>query len=134
MTKNFNHRNVFLTFALAAVLATGLLYAAQDAKPFVGDWKGAISVMGQELEIACHFTLDENGAMAGTFDSPLQGAYGLALGDIKIEGKKISFMILGVPGDPLFAGELDAAGTKIAGSFTQGGAAGTFSLEKEIKK
>jgi hypothetical protein len=134
MTKRTGQRIVLTSLALAAVLAAGTLHAAQDAKPFLGDWKGAISVMGQELEMLAHFTMGENGAVAGTFDSPSQGAYGLPLGSIKIEGKKISFVISGVPGEPAFAGELDAEGKKIAGTFTQSGFEGTFSVEKEIKQ
>ncbi len=134
MTRRTASKITLTLFAGAALLAAGSPVFAQDAKPFLGDWKGAISVMGQELEILTHFTMGEDGVVAGTFDSPLQGAYGLPLGDIKIEGKKISFIISGVPGDPVFAGELDADGKKMAGSFSQGGAEGTFSLEKEVKE
>ena len=65
--------------------------AAQDVKAFVGDWSGAISGDGQELEIVCHFKLDENGALVGTIDAPGQGAVDLAIADIVVEGKKISF-------------------------------------------
>jgi hypothetical protein len=108
---------------------------AQDVKAFVGDWIGAVMIaeMGAELEIVCHFTLDESGSLTGILDSPSQGAFGLALADIVVEGKTISFGIddPNVPGDPLFEGTLDEAGTKISGDFSQGGAAGTFELDKE---
>ncbi len=134
MTHKSVMRIAFAVLAGAVCLTAAPLSPGQDAKPFIGDWKGSISVMGQELEILCHFTLDDAGAIQGTFDSPLQGAYGMALGDIKIEGKKIAFIIVGVPGDPTFSGELDEGGAKLAGDFSQGGATGTFSLEKEKKE
>lgn len=124
-------------FALA-VLALGLLAlaaAAQTAaeKPFLGPWKGAISIMGQTLEIRFVFALDEAKKLAGTFDSPSQGATGLKLVGISVEGKTILFGLdpATVPGNATFKGTLDAAGAKIAGDFSQAGYTGTFSAEKE---
>jgi len=128
-------RFIVLLIVGAVVWASGTALQAQDVKALVGDWNGAVTVaeMGADLEIVCHFELDESGNLTGTIDSPSQGAFGLALADIVVEGKKISFGIddPGVPGDPLFEGTLDEAGTKISGDFSQGGAAGTFELTKE---
>jgi len=86
-----------------------------------------------ELEIIVEFSLDEEKNILGNIDVPAQGATDLPLGDINIEGKKISFKIVHpqVQGDPTFSGELDETGKKISGEFSQGGAAGTFSVEKE---
>jgi hypothetical protein len=69
----------------------------------------------------------------GTFDSITQGGFGIKLGDIKIEGKTIAFIIddPGAPGNPTFKGALDDAGAKIAGEFSQSGLTGTFSIDKE---
>jgi hypothetical protein len=107
----------------------------QDAKPFLGTWNGALSVMGQEMEIILKFTLNEEKNLSGTIDVPVQGGFDINLGNIKMEGKKISFTIdhPEVQGDPTFDGELDEAGTKISGTFAQGGAEGTFSVEKETQ-
>ncbi len=126
--------SLFLFLSIALLSSHSFIYA-EDAKPFLGTWNGAISVMGMEIEITVKFALDETEAITGTIDIPMQGATDLNLGDIKIEGKKISFMIdaPGVSGEPTFAGELDETGKKITGTFTQGGAEGTFNLEKEEK-
>jgi len=126
--------SLFLFLSIALLSSHSFIYA-EDAKPFLGTWNGAISVMGMEFEIIVEFALDETKAIKGTIDIPTQGATDLNLGDIKIEGKKISFMIdsPGAPGEPSFAGELDETGKKITGTFTQGGAEGTFNLEKEEK-
>jgi hypothetical protein len=117
---------IFLCIAPASALA-------QEAKAFVGDWTGAVSVPGTEIDIVCHFQLDTNGNLAGTIDSPSQGAFGLRLANIKVEGKKISFGVddPNVPGDPKLEGTLDDAGTKISGDFSQGGTQGTFELSKQ---
>src|SRR5512143_2573767 len=113
-----------------ALVAASLPATAQEKSPFLGDWKGKISVAGQDLEIALHFTLDANKALAGTIDIPAQNATGLPLGNLKAEAQSITFVIAGVPGDPLFKGTLDASGKKLAGSFSQAGYEGTFAVDK----
>lgn len=126
--------SLFLFLSIALLSSYSFVFA-EDAKPFLGTWKGAISGLGQEIEIIVKFALDENKSITGTIDVPLQGGTDINLKEIKIEGKRISFMIdhPQVQGDPAFAGELDEAGKKIAGTFSQGGAEGTFNLEKEEK-
>lgn len=126
--------NVPLLLLLAiTLLSSNAFVFAEDAKPFLGTWNGYLSVMGQELEITLKFALDDDKAITGTIDVPAQGAVDIPLGDIKIEGKKISFIIdaPGVPGEPAFEGELDETGKKLAGTFIQSGMEGTFSVEKE---
>ncbi len=123
---------------LIPIMMLGLLVIAgtilaQDSNAFVGDWSGAVFGEGEEIEIVCHFKLDEEGNLIGTIDSPAQGAYEMALANIKVEGKKITFGIddPGVSGDPQFDGVLDETGTKISGDFSQGGGGGSFELKKE---
>lgn len=121
-------------FALVVALVFCAVHSSagfQDTKPFIGNWTGNISVMGQELEIILDFALDDSQQITGTIDVPAQGATDIPLGEITIEGKKISFVIAGVPGDPIFKGELDETGKKMRGSFAQGGAEGTFSVDKQ---
>jgi len=124
---------VMLILFLGGLLMGMSTLAAQEVNPFVGDWSGAVVVEGMEIEIVCHFKLDENGALTGTIDSPGQGAFDLAVSDIEVEGKKISFGIddPNVGGNPLFEGTLDETGTKISGDFYQGEGAGTFELKKQ---
>ena len=126
-------RNFTLVMALAAFLAGGTLYAGQDVKPFVGTWNGAVVGDGMEIELVFHFELNEAGELTGTIDAPSQGGFGMAMAEIKVEGKKISFTIddPNVGGDPFFDGTLDDAGTTVEGEFSQGGGEGTFKMEKE---
>ena len=117
------------------ILAFAAVAAAQapDTKPYIGVWKGTLSIAGMELEIGLNFTLDEAKAIQGTFDSITQGAFGIKLGSFVIKDKTITFLIddPNVPGDPTFKGTLDETGKKLAGDFTQGGYAGTFAVEKQ---
>jgi hypothetical protein len=133
MKKNPSVYRLAFIACLFAFLALAAMAQSAAEKPFLGSWKGDISVMGQTLEIRLAFTVDEAKKLAGTFDSISQGAGGIKLTDIKVEGKTISFGLdpATVPGNATFKGTLDAAGTKIAGDFGQAGYTGTFSVEKE---
>lgn len=135
MKKSLFFKNLLLVFLLFTFLSVNSSVFAQETEPFLGTWKGALSIMGQEMEIIVKLSLDENKEIQGTIDIPMQGAEGINLGSFKIEEKKISFMIdhPGVPGEPTFNGELDETGQKITGDFTQSGVEGTFTLEKEKK-
>ena len=112
----------FAALALIVCLIVPGVTLAQDAKPFVGTWEGAIEVPGQQIDIILEFTLEgEN--LTGNVDVPSQGGEDIPLAEFKIEGKKITFMIdhPDVPGEPMFNGELDEAGTTLSGTFSQGG-------------
>jgi len=124
---------VLFLLALSATLALSFpASAAREPNPFLGSWTGSLSVAGVTLDFTITFGLDEKSQMKGRIDIPAQGAAGIHLGNIKIEGTKISFVIddPGAQGAPVFKGELDGTGKKIAGSFTQSGYEGTFTMEK----
>ena len=129
--KNSHFARTALVIGALAFVAAGVAQA-QDAKPFLGAWKGTLSVAGTQLEIALNFKLDEANKNQGTFDSISQGGFGIKLGKIEVKDKAITFMIddPGAPGEPTFKGTLDKTGMKLAGDFTQGGVAGTFAVEK----
>jgi hypothetical protein len=131
MKKNLIKRICFVLGALAFVAVVSA--QAQDTKPFIGAWKGTLSVASVELEIALNFTLDEAKKIQGTFDSITQGGFGIKLGNIEIKDKTITFIIddPNAPGDPTFKGTLDGTGQKLSGEFSQAGMAGTFAVEKE---
>jgi len=130
-----NKRHLKTVAVALGILAFAAAAAAQapDTKPFIGAWKGTLSIAGMELEIALNFTLDEAKKIQGTFDSITQGGFGIKLGTIEIKDKTITFMIddPNVPGDPTFKGTLDETGKKLAGDFSQAGYAGTFAVEKQ---
>jgi len=130
---NRNHvKTIAVVLGLLAVVAVAATAAqSTDPKPFLGAWKGTLSIAGMDLEIGLNFTLDEAKKMQGTFDSISQGAFGLLLGTIEVKDKTVTFMINDVPGEPSFKGTLDETGKKLTGEFTQGGAAGTFAVEKQ---
>jgi hypothetical protein len=118
-------------FALSAFSSPAS--GTQDTDPFIGVWKGSLTVASVTLDFSITLSREDEAKMAGTIDIPAQGAAGIRLGNIKIEGTKISFVIdePGAPGNPTFEGELDDAGKTIAGTFSQSGHEGTFSMDKQ---
>ena len=109
-------------------LAVALLAGAALAQPNpVGSWQGAIELPGAELEIRAAFTL-EGDAIQGTLDIPAQGLIAFPLAPVELAGDALRFGMPGVPGDPIFEGTID--GDRVEGTFTQGGQAFPFALER----
>src|SRR5512135_2541927 len=118
-----------ISIIVAVVALTGAVAAqSADPKPFLGNWKGTLSIAGQELQIGLNFSLDEAKKIQGTFDSISQGAMGIKLGSFEIKAKTIAFVIdnPNIPGAPSFKGTVDGTGKKMTGDFVQAGFAGTF--------
>ena len=129
--KNFT-RSITIAVIAGLIILAGLAAAqSTDPKPFLGNWKGTLSIAGQTLEIGLNFSLDEAKKIQGTFDSISQGAMGIKLGSFEIKDKTISFVVEGVPGAPTFKGTVDGTGKKMTGDFTQSGYAGTFTVDKQ---
>ena len=101
--------------------------AAQDA--VAGRWEGAITIAGARLGIAVVFTADGPGYKA-SIDIPQQGAMGLSLTAVRVDGAKVHFELPAGPGLAVFDGE--RSGDAIKGTFAQGGAAGTFDLARGV--
>jgi CubicO group peptidase (beta-lactamase class C family) len=119
-------RRTCLATLLLALVAP---LAAQTAPTPAGDWRGAIELPGQKLDVQVRLA-QKDGTWQGEVDIPAQAAKGLKLEKITVDGAKVSFAIADVPGDPMFAGELAADGGKIAGRFVQNGGRFKFALER----
>ncbi|HOW44992.1 MAG TPA: alpha/beta fold hydrolase [Candidatus Aminicenantes bacterium] len=99
--------------------------APAPAAALNGSWEGAISIMGQELKFAVHFSESE-GTLKAAMDIPQQGAMGLPLTQVRRDGDRVHFELVAGPGVAVFDGVM-AAGA-IAGDFLQAGIKGTFRL------
>lgn len=94
-----------------------------------GHWEGIIKLPGVDLQILLDFDRSSEGDWTGTVDIPMQGAKGVALTDIVINGDRVDFAISGVPGNPLFKGR--ATGKQIEGEFSQNGQTFPFAIGRE---
>lgn len=111
--------SLFLSFSLFG----------QEAN-FTGEWKGAIKIPGMDLEIVLDFQ-KEGKTWIGNLDIPVQRIKDMALADLKIAGKNISFKLPEVPGDANFTGALQADNQAIIGDFKQGGATLVLDVRRE---
>ncbi len=101
---------------------------AAAADPLAGAWEGAIQVAGVELGVLLNVAAAGDGSYSATLDIPAQGAAGLPVGNLLVEGDAVSFTILEGAQQATFAGTL--AGEELSGSFSQGGAEGVFTLAR----
>src|SRR5690625_600445 len=110
-----------------AAFTVSLAQEAQDGSPVAGTWEGAIEVPGFPLEVTV--VLDEaSGEWTGSIDIPAQGAQGIPLENIEVEGDSASFMMSATPGEPTFEGS--AAEGEMTGTFSQAGQQFPFSLAR----
>jgi pimeloyl-ACP methyl ester carboxylesterase len=114
-----------LTLTWLAIVLLALPAAAQS--PAAGAWKGAIRIQGMDLQIAVTLTGGDTD-LKGTIDIPQQGAKGLALTKVSVQGTKVHFELPAGPGVAVFDGE--QAGDRITGTFDQAGMKGTFELAR----
>ncbi|HKX57302.1 MAG TPA: hypothetical protein VJN01_14415, partial [Xanthomonadales bacterium] len=110
----------------ALSFALGLSSASAD-ESLQGDWQGSISIMGQELGIAAHFS-GAGPALAVTLDIPAQKAMGLPMQNVSYQHPKVHFEI---PGAAVAVFEGMVEGDRISGDYLQSGLKGTFTLQKQ---
>jgi CubicO group peptidase (beta-lactamase class C family) len=95
-----------------------------------GHWTGAIELPGSKLEVECDFSAQAAGSWKGAISIPAQNAKDLPLAAITLQDSQVAFAISGIPGEPTFRGSIAAGGAEISGSFTQGGQAFPFRLQR----
>jgi hypothetical protein len=101
----------------------GVAKPAAAAKPgppsdIDGTWMGTLQIQGTSLRLAFHF-LNTTEGLSATLDSLDQGSNGMAATSVTRKGASITVEFKQIGGK--FAGTIDAALTKIDGTWTQGG-------------
>ncbi len=89
-------------------------WALAQAPQIIGDYSGSLG----PLHVKLHLKAGTNGALAGSLDSPDQGATGLECANIKLDGNKLSFEVPTVNGS--WSGTITDNGATLAGSWNQG--------------
>lgn len=116
--------------ALVLFLSAGVPSLAAAPPDLAGHWDGAIVLPAMKVEFNLNFMKQADGSWKGDISIPIQNIKNMPLSDIKADGAKISFAMPGIPGNPAFAGTLNADGNKLAGDFTQGGQKFTFEIAR----
>jgi pimeloyl-ACP methyl ester carboxylesterase len=109
-----------LLAATAAVLSVGVVLAgAQTPQPDVaGYWLGTLQAGGANLRIAIHVDRGAGGELTGKMDSLDQGARGIPISSLSLDGRKFAFTVPSVSGK--YSGTLSADGQQLDGTWSQG--------------
>jgi hypothetical protein len=86
-----------------------------EAQRVAGDWHGTLNAGPVELRLVLHVKTDGAG-YTGSLDSIDQGANGIPISEIKLDGSKLSFDVNAVHGR--YSGTIQ--GDTITGTWTQG--------------
>jgi pimeloyl-ACP methyl ester carboxylesterase len=110
---------ILTTLALCAVLNPAP--AQNGATPdIVGIWQGKLEVSGITLRIVFHIARKADKTLSATLDSPDQGANGIPIDKASWQDGKLNLGVTSIGGS--YTGAINAAGTEIDGSWSQGGA------------
>jgi CubicO group peptidase (beta-lactamase class C family) len=114
MLMNTNRLRALLLPALLASAA--LLWGAEPPAAVVpeGDFEGQLG----PLRILLHIAKSPQGQLTGTLDSPNQGARGIPVADIRVEGATLSLRVPTVNGT--WTGAISSDGATLAGTWSQG--------------
>ncbi len=98
-----------------------------STKPLLGEWVGKLKVTEDlSYNIVFRYETTKDGKYAAFLDSPDQGAKGIPVTNVVLDGKEVTFKVPAVQGE--YTGEL--SGKSIAGSWKQPGFEGTLDLAR----
>ena len=104
--------------------------SAQDMatkKSVAGSWLGKLAANGMDLRVIFNLKLEKD-SLTVTFDSPDQGASGIAAGPVILDKKKIIIQAPGMNGE--FSGIIK--GDSLIGTWTQNGGTLPLKLKKQV--
>ena len=101
--------------AFNLLLCLGVL--AQNATTIKGDWSGVLEAGPSKLRLILHFIANDAGTWSGTMDSPDQGANGLKIDTVTLEGQTLKFTMKALGAS--YEGTLKNG--EITGKFSQSG-------------
>lgn len=121
-------RKLLFFFVTAVFLIS--ICAAQENKSVTGTWNGELPVSGITLRLAFNIS-DTTGVLTATMDSPDQGAFGIPMDSVIFQNDSLRIVGVAIMGS--YTGVISEDGTKIEGTWTQGGMEFPLNLEKGEK-
>ncbi|HEY1203941.1 MAG: alpha/beta fold hydrolase [Bryobacteraceae bacterium] len=101
---------------ILTILAACVAILGAQTAPFEGAWSGTLDAGGQKLRIGFNIK-SQDGKLSATLDSPDQGALGLPLDSVTVDGNRIRFSMQSLA----LSYEGVLGGGRIEGTLTQGG-------------
>jgi len=100
----------------------------KDSLTLAGEWRGTLKVGASSLRIVFHI-VDSGTGYVATMDSPDQGARGIPVSGVRIEGKGVVIEVASVGGS--YTGTLDAVGNQLEGFWNQSGISFPLTLSRQ---
>lgn len=122
-------RVTLLCIGMAGLIAAPI-FPALD-KDFSGTWQGSVELGGAKLRLAFHVTKAEDGNYTATWDSLDQGATGLKMDSVTVDGDRITMVYQGAGIEVVAV--LQPDGDHMQATLKQGGAELPLELEKTDK-
>ena len=104
---------------------------AQTSLDLEGSWAGTLKISSTQLRIVFNVSKDSLGNLKANLDSPDQGAYGILVDEVIVNGDSIKFIVGVVKG--FYAGKIYPDSLKISGIWNQGGMSLPLDLRKTEK-
>ncbi|HZF32068.1 MAG TPA: hypothetical protein VE907_23320 [Gammaproteobacteria bacterium] len=73
-------------------------FAQPSATELAGDWQGALDANGTQLRLVFHVSVTTDGKLAATLDSLDQGAKGIPVQSVTMDGSSVRFDVSVVAG------------------------------------
>ncbi len=125
------HRSI-PTFVLLLTTLVPAAAGAAEAAAVVGSWRGTLDVAGSSLRVMVHVERGADGGLTGTLDSIDQGATGIAIDTMTLEGEAFRFEIRRLLA--AYEGRLEPGGERITGRWSQGGLTLPLDLERSDER
>jgi pimeloyl-ACP methyl ester carboxylesterase len=103
----------------AAAAAVGVLDPGTHADGVQGIWQGALRAGAIELRVVFRITRTDDGILTATLDSPDQGATGIPVDELAVDGGSVRMEVRSVRG--VFQGTLAEDGSALRGAWSQSG-------------
>ena len=105
-------------FIAALALLAFSVFAQPAPTELAGDWQGALNANGTQLRLVFHVSVAADGKLAATIDSLDQGANGIPVQSVTVDGSSVRFEVT------VIGGGYDATlvdKNKMTGKWRQGG-------------
>lgn len=93
-----------------------------------GNWLGALNLGATKLRLALHIQKDPAGGFTAKMDSPDQGAFGIPVGTVTVEDRKVAFEISAVRAK--YQATMSEDGKQLIGEFMQNGGKLPLTLDR----
>lgn len=104
---------------------------APAADPWIGAWEGALDVGPAKLRLVFHITKEDGGGYGSTLDSIDQGARGIPVASVTVDGDSISMDLPSVRGR--YDGKRAPSQNELAGEWKQSGQTFPLALKRVDK-